>query len=155
MGFRVLKFGGSSVANATAMSRVLDIVGPETEKGRVVLVSSAISGCTDGLLACAAGDTSGLQALKERHLAIVRRLFTGAERVDATAEIAQLFDEMLAAPEEKVDARKQARICAAALKYLKESGSDREVFFDVVSVTFAGDEMQVKFFPQAWIPMYK
>jgi putative endonuclease len=60
-----------------------------------------------------------------------------------------------AAPEEKVDARKQARISAAALKYLKESGSDREVFFDVISVTFAGDEMQVKFFPQAWIPMYK
>ena len=60
-----------------------------------------------------------------------------------------------AAPEEKVDARKQARISAAALKYLKESGSDREVFFDVISVTFAGDETQVKFFPQAWIPMYK
>ena len=101
MGFRVLKFGGSSVANATAMSRVLDIVGPETEKGRVVLVSSAISGCTDGLLACAAGDTSGLRALKERHLAIVKRLFTGAERVDAAAEIAQLFDEMAAAPDDE------------------------------------------------------
>jgi Aspartokinases len=80
---------------------VLDIVGPETEKGRVVLVSSAISGCTDGLLACAAGDTSGLQALKERHFAIVRRLFTGAERVDAAAEIAQLFDEMAAAPDDE------------------------------------------------------
>ena len=29
MDFRVLKFGGSSVADATAMSRVLDIVGGE------------------------------------------------------------------------------------------------------------------------------
>ena len=103
MGFRVLKFGGSSVADATAMSRVLDIVGGEMAKGRVVLVSSAISGCTDGLLACAAGDTSGLPALKERHLAIVRRLFTGGERADAAAEIARLFDEMEAAPaDEKV-----------------------------------------------------
>ena len=103
MGFRVLKFGGSSVADATAMSRVLDIVGGETAKGRVVLVSSAISGCTDGLLACAAGDDSGLAALKERHLAIVRRLFTGAERADAAAEIGQLFEEMAAAPaDEKV-----------------------------------------------------
>ena len=60
-----------------------------------------------------------------------------------------------AAPEEKVDARKQRRISAAALKYLNESGSDREVFFDVVSVTISGDETHVKYFPQAWIPMYK
>ena len=103
MGFRVLKFGGSSVADATAMSRVLDIVGGETARGRVVLVSSAISGCTDGLLACAAGDDSGLQALEERHQAIVRRLFTGKERADAAAEVAQLFREMAAAPaDEKV-----------------------------------------------------
>jgi len=103
MGFRVLKFGGSSVADATAMSRVLDIVGGETSKGRVVLVSSAISGCTDGLLACAAGDDSGLAALRERHFAIVRRLFTGNERVDANALLERLFDGIAAAPaDEKV-----------------------------------------------------
>ncbi len=103
MEFRVLKFGGSSVADATNMSRVLDIVGAELEKGRVVLVSSAISGCTDGLLAAKAGDVSGLPALRERHLAIVRRLFTGQERIDAAAEVAHLFDEMEAAPaDEKV-----------------------------------------------------
>ena len=103
MEFRVLKFGGSSVADATNMSRVLDITGGEFEKGRVVLVSSAISGCTDGLLAVAAGDMSGLPALRERHLAIVRRLFTGDERADAATEVARLFDEMEAAPaEEKV-----------------------------------------------------
>ena len=103
MGFRVLKFGGSSVADATAMSRVLDIVGGELAKGRVVLVSSAISGCTDGLLAAAAGDASVLPALKERHLAIVRRLFTGEERSEAAAEVTRLFFEMEAAPaDEKV-----------------------------------------------------
>ena len=103
MEFRVLKFGGSSVADATNMSRVLDITGGELEKGRVVLVSSAISGCTDGLLAVAAGDMSGLPALRERHLAIVRRLFTGDERTEAAAEVARLFEEMEAAPtDEKV-----------------------------------------------------
>ena len=59
-----------------------------------------------------------------------------------------------ATPEEKVDARKQRRISAAALKYLNETGSDREVFFDVVSVTLSGDESTVNYFPQAWIPMY-
>lgn len=59
-----------------------------------------------------------------------------------------------AAPEEKVDARKQRRISSAALKYLNVSGSDREIFFDVVSVIFDGDKTVVKYFPQAWIPMY-
>ena len=59
-----------------------------------------------------------------------------------------------ATPEEKVDARKQRRISAAALKYLNETGSDREVFFDVVSVVFSGDESRVTYFPQAWIPFY-
>ena len=59
-----------------------------------------------------------------------------------------------AAPQEKVDALKQRRISAAAPKYLNETGSDREVFFDVVSVTISGDESTVNYFPQAWIPMY-
>ena len=103
MGFRVLKFGGSSVADATAMSRVLDIVVDALDDSRVVLVSSAISGCTDGLLACADGDTEGEAVLMERHLAIVRRLFTGAEQAEAAAEVMGLFASMEAAPaEEKV-----------------------------------------------------
>ena len=103
MGFSVLKFGGSSVADATAMSRVLDIVGGALAGSRVVLVSSAISGCTDGLLAFAAGNAAGVAALKERHLAIVKRLFTGVERTEAAAEVTRLFFEMEAAPaDEKV-----------------------------------------------------
>lgn len=103
MGFRVLKFGGSSVADATAMSRVLDIVDGALDGGRVVLVSSAISGCTDGLLTCADGNTEGEAALMERHLAIVRRLFTGLEQAEASAEVMRLFAAMEAAPaEEKV-----------------------------------------------------
>ena len=103
MGFSVLKFGGSSVADATNMSRVLDIVGGALDGGRVVLVSSAISGCTDGLLACADGDLEREAELMDRHLAIVRRLFTGAEQAEASAEVMRLFAAMEAAPaEEKV-----------------------------------------------------
>ena len=58
------------------------------------------------------------------------------------------------APEEKVDGRKRQRIGAAALKFLNQSGSDREVFFDVVTVLFDGDRTELSYFPQAWIPMY-
>ena len=98
MGFRVLKFGGSSVEDATAISHVLDIVGGELAKGRVVLVGSAIRGCTDGLRRYAKGDLPDIDDLKKKHLAIVTRLFTGEERAEATRETMHLFDEMEAAP---------------------------------------------------------
>ena len=48
---QVLKFGGSSVANAGAMLRVIDIVKKALETDRTLVVSSAISGCTDELIA--------------------------------------------------------------------------------------------------------
>ena len=96
--YRVLKFGGSSVASATNISRVLDIVGKETEKGCVVLVSSAISGCTDALLQIADGNLAPVEELKKRHRDIVTRLFTGAERRGVQDRIDILFQEMLAAP---------------------------------------------------------
>lgn len=108
--FSVLKFGGSSVATATNMSRVLDIVGAEVQQGRqVILVSSAISGCTDALLEIAAADTAPArkielcQTLLERHLAIARRLFTGREQEEMAPLLQGLFEEMMAAPDaEKV-----------------------------------------------------
>ena len=50
---------------------------------------------------------------------------------------------------------KQKRICAAALQYLnKKHLVGQEVFFDIVSVLFDGQETVVRYFPQAWIPMY-
>lgn len=47
---QVLKFGGSSVANAQNMSKVADIVSAAVEKDRTMLVCSAISGFTDALI---------------------------------------------------------------------------------------------------------
>lgn len=126
---QVLKFGGSSVANATNISRVLDIVGAAAKKGRVMLICSAIKGCTDELLALArlaerqqvealvelaAGklaaepDSEALEFaekvrdLKARHLDIIRRLFTGAERAEAEAECHSLFAEMAASPADEM-----------------------------------------------------
>ena len=93
--YRVLKFGGSSVANATRMSRVLDIVEKEAAKGRVILVSSAISGCTDAFLSGAPADVDHMEDL---HRAIVRRLFTGAERQAVQARVDALFAQLRQAP---------------------------------------------------------
>ena len=98
MMYSVLKFGGSSVASATNMSRVLDIVEKEAAQGKVVLVSSAISGCTDALLK---GDAASLSDMEKRHRNIVSRLFTGAERERVQADIDHIFEELRQAPREE------------------------------------------------------
>ena len=109
------------------------------------------------------GEDKACEFLQSRGHRIVARNWRGSHlEVDVISEASDglHFVEVKtrldadATPEEKVDARKQQRISAAALKYLNESGSDREVFFDVVSVTISGDETHVKYIPQAWIPMY-
>lgn len=127
---QVLKFGGSSVANATNMSRVLDIVGEAASKGKVVFICSAIKGCTDELLALAqlsqkqqeampkgsfaeasadefaeaSADEFAIKVsnLEARHLKIIKRLFTGQERKDAEEECHALFLEMAASPAEEM-----------------------------------------------------
>ena len=47
---QVLKFGGTSVANAANMARVADIVTKAVDRDRTILVCSAISGFTDALI---------------------------------------------------------------------------------------------------------
>src|SRR2546421_2831712 len=78
---RVLKFGGTSVADAAAVERVTSVV-REHGGPRPVVVVSALAGATDALLAAAdraaAGDPRGaapsLGALFERHGTIARQL---------------------------------------------------------------------------------
>lgn len=56
---------------------------------------------------------------------------------------------------DQVNRVKQKRISAAALQYLnKKHLLGQEVYFDIVSVLFDREETVVRYFPQAWIPMY-
>lgn len=56
---------------------------------------------------------------------------------------------------EQVNPVKQKRISAAALQYLHKNHINAgEVYFDIVSVLFDGQETKLRYFPQAWIPMY-
>ena len=56
---------------------------------------------------------------------------------------------------DQVNTVKRKRISAAALQYLnKKHLAGKEVYFDIVSVMFDGKETVVRYFPQAWIPMY-
>jgi bifunctional aspartokinase / homoserine dehydrogenase 1 len=78
---QVLKFGGSSVANAENINKVITIVRRALEKDRIILVVSALGGITDMLIQAgtlaAAGDESykeKLQEFERRHLEAVKAL---------------------------------------------------------------------------------
>lgn len=78
---QVLKFGGSSVANAQNIQRVIDIVGERIAGEPAIVVVSALGGITDLLLkSCSlasAADESYKESLAEiesRHLEAVREL---------------------------------------------------------------------------------
>ena len=76
---KVLKFGGTSVANATSIKKVLDIT--DKEKGALCVVVSALGGITDLLIEAgtlASGQNEDyrkkLQTVEKRHLEVVKEL---------------------------------------------------------------------------------
>ena len=78
---QVLKFGGSSVANAENIEKVVTLVLEALRKDRTILVVSALGGITDMLIqaatTAAAGDESykdKLQVIEHRHLETVKSL---------------------------------------------------------------------------------
>ena len=100
---QVLKFGGSSVADATRISAVLDIIVREISRDRMILVCSAVRGCTDRLIeldrCCDPALRKAVTAeIRDRHAAIINRLFTGQERAQALAELDATASGLLAAP---------------------------------------------------------
>ena len=98
---QVLKFGGSSVASADAMLQVIQIVRKALETDRTIVVSSAISGCTDELIAI--GRLAGvrdksyeerLQALQERHRQIVQELLPKSSQAKTMETVEKTFTQL-------------------------------------------------------------
>ncbi|MEY8761911.1 bifunctional aspartate kinase/homoserine dehydrogenase I [Chryseobacterium tongliaoense] len=78
---KVLKFGGTSVANAAAILKVENIIKKESSDDKTIVVVSALHSVTDTLIKAAelasAADESYLQLIKgleERHLNLVKEL---------------------------------------------------------------------------------
>ena len=63
-----------------------------------------------------------------------------------------------APPQENVDHRKQEKIAKAAKSFLKSKNGlpygDFECSFDIIAVTFEGEEAKIEWIPQAYIPIY-
>src|SRR3981081_3853176 len=68
----ILKFGGTSVADAGAFTRVAEFVASHGGRRSVVVVS-AMSGVTDALVAAVQTAAPALDAHWERHRAVSRR----------------------------------------------------------------------------------
>lgn len=79
---QVLKFGGTSVGSAKAISQVCDILARYKRKGVMAVVVSAMSGTTDKLIRCGQLAAEGneqyrdlLRDIEQLHLDTVRHLF--------------------------------------------------------------------------------
>ena len=84
-------------------------------------------------------------------LDIVSEAPDGVHFVEVKARTSSLTSTL----QDQVGSVKQKRISAAALQYLNKNHiNGREVFFDIVSVLFDSGETVVRYFPQAWIPLY-
>jgi len=125
----VMKFGGTSVADAAAISRAVRIAAAAAAREPVVLVVSAMSGVTDELLQTCdlarSGNVDGVESrirgVEARHGAVVGEIFR-VQADDLLAHISSEFDEM-----------RSVLRSVAVLRELTQRGADR--------VTAAGELM--------------
>ena len=98
---QVLKFGGTSVANAEAIQKVVEITTKSVDRDRTILVVSAIRGCTDALVRignlASERDESYkdvIDNLQKQHHQIIKDLLP-VEKHDESREVCDsLFDSL-------------------------------------------------------------
>ena len=84
---QVLKFGGTSVANAENINKAVAIIEQAVKKEAAIVVVSALGGITDTLLQCATLAAEGdeqyrekLRSVEQRHLEVVKALIPVAQQ---------------------------------------------------------------------------
>jgi aspartokinase/homoserine dehydrogenase 1 len=98
---QVIKFGGSSVANAENIKKVMTITREKMEKGSTLVVVSALGGITDLLLMMGSMAASGeegyknvLQEVETRHLDVVRGLLPIQQQSATLSLVKQHFNQL-------------------------------------------------------------
>ena len=98
---RVLKFGGTSVANAENINKVIAIVQQTLKQGPAMVVVSALGGTTDvlidaGKLAAAGKETykEKLSSIEQRHLTCIKELVPVAHQSAVLSEIKTRCNEL-------------------------------------------------------------
>ncbi|APZ46079.1 bifunctional aspartate kinase/homoserine dehydrogenase I [Polaribacter reichenbachii] len=98
---KVLKFGGSSVANSEKIKQVLSIIAKTSEEQKVAVIVSAFGKTTDKLLAGAnealediTAAKEILELIKELHFRVIDDLIIKNKK-EVTEEITYLFDRLI------------------------------------------------------------
>ena len=98
---KVLKFGGSSVANSENIQKVLAIVKKESKNQKIAVVVSAFGKTTDKLILGAnkalkniSSAKEVLETIKEIHYQIINDLIT-TNKKEVNQEVTSLFDRLL------------------------------------------------------------
>jgi aspartokinase/homoserine dehydrogenase 1 len=97
----VLKFGGTSVANAQNIKLVLEIVSKKAQKGKLAIVVSALSGVTDLLLKASNEAASKdetykvtLDEIKEKHFETISNLVSESHQKQVIETITTEFNQL-------------------------------------------------------------
>src|SRR5690606_34842644 len=88
---QVLKFGGTSVANAENINKVASIVKDAVSKDRTILVVSALGGVTDMLLRAAGNAAKGNEDYKQIIADLEQRHFDAVKNLIPVAHQSQLL----------------------------------------------------------------
>jgi bifunctional aspartokinase / homoserine dehydrogenase 1 len=98
---QVLKFGGSSVANAENINKVAQVVKEKIKNGKTIVVVSALGGITDALLQCSKLASEANEAYKEklheaeqRHLQAVKELLPLTQQSSVLSFVKKMCNEM-------------------------------------------------------------
>lgn len=98
----VMKFGGTSVGDASRFRQCAQIVSKAAQNDRIIVVVSAMAGITDLIFkiitAARHGDSAttetNLNEFEERHRELVRELFSAAEQYKAFAFVERVLDQL-------------------------------------------------------------
>lgn len=88
---QVLKFGGTSVANAENINKVVSIVKESSKKDTTIVVVSALGGVTDLLLNAAALAAAGDESYKEKLIVVEQRHLDAVKQLIPVAQQSQLL----------------------------------------------------------------
>ncbi|KKR62246.1 MAG: Aspartate kinase, partial [Parcubacteria group bacterium GW2011_GWA2_40_37] len=102
MNIKVMKFGGTSVAHASNINKVIDIILDVNNKSdKIVIVVSALSGITDDLIMLANLASKGdlkykiiFQAICGRHDQVIKELIDLKNKKRVVQEINEKYDEL-------------------------------------------------------------
>ncbi|MEO8854187.1 MAG: bifunctional aspartate kinase/homoserine dehydrogenase I [Ginsengibacter sp.] len=98
---RVLKFGGSSVANADNINKIVAILKDRLPNEKLILVVSALGGITDTLLTTIVLASEGnedyksqLEQIESRHLEMVKQLIPVAQQSRVLSMVKQICNDI-------------------------------------------------------------